>query len=221
MLTAGLAACSSEGRVAITAAGHAWIARHDATLRAEHLDPFIAQHISVSTRNIAAPERRRSVIIDDTESPLGWLARRKGRDGLPCWHPISWPRANGCAPEFTRAQMMPRVTANWQAAVSHGARAENSGRDNISETIISARQRVRLALDAVGPEFSGLLVDVCCFLKGLEDVERERAWPTRSAKIVLQLALDRLARHYGLEAAARGKSTGKVRTWSAASAGES
>ena len=72
---------------------------------------------------------------------------------------------------------------------------------------------MRHALDAAGPEFSGLLVDVCCFLKGLEEVERERSWPPRSAKVVLQLGLGRLARHYGLQGEAHGKAKAAVRTW--------
>jgi hypothetical protein len=66
---------------------------------------------------------------------------------------------------------------------------------------------------AVGPEFSGLLVDVCCFLKGLSDVERERVWPPRSAKVVLQLGLDRLARHYGIGTEARGRERATITTW--------
>jgi hypothetical protein len=113
--------------------------------------------------------------------------------------------------EFTRAQMMPRTTSNWTAAVFDGSRGASPG--NFTDTMIAARQRVRHALDAAGPEFSGLLVDVCCFLKSIADVESERGWPARSGKVVLQLGLDRLARHYGLVTEVCGKPRAAVRTW--------
>jgi len=59
-----------------------------------------------------------------------------------------------------------------------------------------------------------VLIDVCCHLKGLEEAERAAGWPQRSAKIVLQLALTSLARHYGLETAPHvGGSSGVVRHW--------
>ncbi len=54
------------------------------------------------------------------------------------------------------------------------------------------------ALDAVGPEMSGILVDVCCLARGLEAAERSLGWPQRSGKLVLQIALTQLARHYGM-----------------------
>jgi hypothetical protein len=220
LIGAGLAKRGAAGGVAITAAGVAWVARYHAAKRAEHIDPFIAQHLSIDTRDIDGPDGAQNVAVDDSESPLAWLARRKGRDGTPLIAVHQLAAGERLRAEFTRAHMMPRVTANWQAAVTQGTRASRDGfAPNVAETIISARQRVRAALDAAGPEFSGLLLDVCCFLKGLEDVERERLWPARSAKVVLQLGLDRLARHYGFGEAARGKARNATRKWSAAADG--
>jgi hypothetical protein len=175
------------------------------------VDPARAKHLELAERRIVEPAGIATVIVDQSESPLAWLARRKGRDGRPLIEPVQLLAGERLRAEFTRAQLMPRVTANWSAPVSDGRREANPA--VFTETVIGARQRVRHALDAVGPEFSGLLIDVCCFLKHLPEIERERGWPARSGKVILQLGLDRLARHYGLAQVARGRARADVRTW--------
>jgi hypothetical protein len=175
------------------------------------VDPLRARHLALSRRVVEGPFGRTRVTVDEAESPLAWLARRKGRDGRPLIKPVQHLAGERLRAEFTRAQLMPRITSNWSASVADGRRT--AGPAAFADTVIAARQRVRQTLDAVGPEFSGLLVDVCCFLKSLADIERERNWPSRSAKVVLQLGLDRLARHYGLGTVARGRNNPDVRTW--------
>ena len=59
-------------------------------------------------------------------------------------------------------------------------------------------------------------MDVCGFLKGLETIESERGWPVRSGKVVLGLALTRLARHYGYQTHAAGKASSPISHWGAA-----
>jgi hypothetical protein len=175
---------------------------------------FRAQHLVLSQQQIETDLGRVSVVIDEIESPLGWLALRRGRDGRPLIEVHQLQSGERLRSDFTRAQLMPRTTSNWSNPLASARRGGGTDRaDTLTETIVAARQRVRHALDAVGPEFSGLLIDVCCFLKGLEDIERDRAWPARSGKVVLQLALDRLARHYGYASQTRGPKGAKVRTW--------
>ncbi|MCK0196377.1 DUF6456 domain-containing protein [Ancylobacter sp. 6x-1] len=148
---------------------------------------------------------------DPAESPLTWFARRRGKDGRPLIAPHQLLAGERLRADFTRAQMMPRVTADWNASGVRGSRVP--GALDPSETVLAAKQRVRNALGAVGPEFAGVLMDVCCFLKGLEQVEQEHGWPARAGKVVLTLALDRLARHYGYDARAVGRSNGRISTW--------
>ncbi len=142
---------------------------------------------------------RATVTVDDAESPLAWLARRRGRDGRALIEAHQLQAGERLRADFTRAHLMPRTTANWSSPISSGRRG-GEGAASATDTMVAARQRVHPRSTRVGPEFAGLLLDICCFLKGLADIERERAWPARSGKVVLQLALDRLARHYGYAA---------------------
>lgn len=184
------------------------------------INRFRAQHLALVERVINTKHGAQSVMMDDAESPLAWLARRRGRDGRVMIAPHQLQAGERLRADFTRAHLMPRTTANWSSPISSGRRGEAGNRaGDFTDAMIASRQRVNQALDAVGPEFSGLLIDLCCFLKGLEDIERDRGWPARSAKIVLQLGLDRLARHYGYMAQAKGRNNAPIRTWLAEGSG--
>jgi hypothetical protein len=175
------------------------------------IDRYRAQHMSLVDGG--GPEIGVGAKFDESESPLIWLARRKGADGRRLIESHQFEAGERLRADFTQALMMPRTTTNWHAPLAGRNRDQTSG--HVTERVVAARQRIRHALDVVGPEFSGLLLDVCCFLKKLEMVERERQWPARSAKVVLQLALERLARHYGYGSESRGRTTGAIRSWAA------
>jgi hypothetical protein len=165
----------------------------------------------LTRRQIGVGGRRSEVTVDESESPLAWLARRRGRDGKSLIAPQQLQAGERLRADFTCANLMPSTTSNWTSPFGSGRRG--AGDAVSTDAMIAARQRVRRALEAAGPEFAGLLVDVCCFLKGLEDVERERRWPQRTAKVVLQLGLDSLARHYGYAGELRGRDRAKTRIW--------
>jgi hypothetical protein len=134
------------------------------------------------------------------ESPLAWLARRKDKDGQPMLTHAEFDAGEKLRADFWFAQMTPRTTANWSLLLSGGGGvrgAPDIGPD-MRDSVVAARERVKRALAAVGPDLAGVLIDVCCHLKGLETSERQSGWPQRSGKIILQIALRQLARHYGM-----------------------
>jgi hypothetical protein len=102
--------------------------------------------------------------------------------------------------DYWFAHLSPRVTANWSALApsDRSRRGSPSNAAALRDEVIAAKERVMRALNAVGPEVAGVLVDICCELKGLEEAEKANGWPQRAGKVVLPIALTRLARHYGL-----------------------
>ncbi len=180
-------------------------------------DPFQEQHQERGVASISAEGRTENVVINHAESPLAWLRKRRGKKGRPFLSNTQFDAGEKLRADFHFAQMSPRVTANWGDRVNarKGLGHPSQGSD-IADHVIAAKKRVERALEAVGPELSGVLIDICCIMKGLEAVEKDKGWPQRSGKIVLSLALNSLARHYGLLGDDRpGERRGKIEHWGA------
>lgn len=167
----------------------------------------------------SAPHRMlEAITLDDgetclfnrDESPLSRLARVKKHDGSPLIDAASVAAGERLAADIMRAGMMPGITMRWDATGSSG-----DHRASPTDLMIAARQRVEAALDSAGHDLAGLLLDVLAFSKGVEDIERERRWPQRSAKIIIALALSRLAAHYGFATTARGADHVRSTAWQA------
>lgn len=192
---------ASNGAIALSDAGRA----HDRRLAAGDAG-FRAQHGSIDRQAVQRDGETVDVLVDRAESPLAALRRRKDADGRPFLSHAQFTAGERLRADFTRGNLMPRITANWEADVASGRRG--GGVADLTDAALAARLRVEHAVAAVGPELGGVLVDVCCFLKGLETVERERRWPQRSAKIVLRTALSALDRHYHPDAPAENRTSG-------------
>jgi hypothetical protein len=149
------------------------------------------------------------------EGSLAWLRRRRDKDGQPLITEPQFAVGERLGADFWHAQLSPRVTADWSGTASsrRTPRAAPGAGVELGDHVVAARQRVHRALDAVGPELAGILVEVCCHDVGLEAAGRTQGWPQRAAKVVLQLALTRLARHYGLLAPKPRPGAHRLRHW--------
>lgn len=164
-------------------------------------DPFRVQHQLAGERRFRTEEGEVSLAVNEAETPLGWLRRRKGADGKPLISDRQFEAGEKLRTDFTLGQMSPRVTADWSGVGGRSGTRRGPMRDTaeIANHALAARERVARAIKAAGPHLGDILLSVCCHLEGLEAAERGFGWPKRSGKLVLQIALDRLAEHYGMD----------------------
>ena len=145
----------------------------------------------LSTRILPAPDviDRARVTVNLAEQPLAWLARRGHIS------PVQLLASERLRHDFHAAQLGPKVTMRWDPMP---AARRGDGPPDPSGGQIAARRRFDDAVAACGPGLADVLWRVICVGEGLETAERALGWPVRSGKLVLQLALDRLVGHYGL-----------------------
>jgi hypothetical protein len=135
------------------------------------------------------------------ESPLARLASASGEE--PAFlAPHQVEAGERVRRLVERAGLQPRLTMSWSAAHVAGGGGRVPG--DIADLAADARKTLAGLMRALPPDCADVVLDVCGLLKGLQQVESERGWPRRSAKLVLRIGLDQAARHFGLGAEAVG-----------------
>jgi len=134
----------------------------------------------------------RSLSVNLAESPLGWLYARghvsdrqfQASERLRC--------------DWERAQLDPQVTMRWDAAPMRRGRGGRGTAPDPSTAQFDARLRFAAAVKCVGPGLGDIVWRIICADEGMRQAETALGWPARAGKLVLGLALDRIADHYRL-----------------------
>ncbi|MGK2910507.1 MAG: DUF6456 domain-containing protein [Sphingobium sp.] len=132
----------------------------------------------------------RSVMVNLAESPLTWLhARGKLSDR-------QFVAAETLRRDWEAAGLSARVTMRWDPAPIAGGKRGAPDAPSPTVTTLSARERFDGALRSAGSGLADILWRVACAGEGLAAAEKALGWPSRSGKLVLVFALDRIADFY-------------------------
>ena len=131
--------------------------------------------------------RRRSVTVNLAESPLGWLHAHGHLDDR------LFAAGERLRADYERAQLSPGVTMRWEPVRIRGV---GGTRLAPTERQLAARQRFDGAIAAAGKGLEDILWRVVCACETVPAAEKALEWPARSGKLVLRLALDRVADFY-------------------------
>lgn len=132
----------------------------------------------------------RSVTVNLAESPLGWLFAR----GLVSNRQLY--AGEQLRSDWERGGLAPRITMQWDAAPVGRQRCGSNRGADLTAAQIDARRRFDGAVKAAGPGLADILWRVVCSGEGMREAETALGWPARAGKVVLSLALDRVADYY-------------------------
>lgn len=147
-------------------------------------------------RKPVTTRRARTVTVNRAESPLSWLAAR----GLVDARQVE--AGERLRRDYEVAQLGPRVTMQYdRVRVDNGGWGSGGDGTDPSHAHLAAKRRFDAAIAAAGSGLSDILWRVICAGEAIPAAERALGWPGRAGRLVLGLALDRLADHYGLRRA--------------------
>lgn len=143
-------------------------------------------------RGTAGKRPARSVTVNGAESPLGWLLARGHVTRR------QYDAGEKLRDDWERAQLAPSVTMRWDPSPLSSGRRGAAPALTPGERQMQARKRFDEAVAAAGPGLSDILWRVACAGEGMRQAETALGWPAKAGKLVLTIALDRVADYYRL-----------------------
>jgi Domain of unknown function (DUF6456) len=134
----------------------------------------------------------RSVTVNLAESPLSWLHARGHLNDRQLY------AGEKLRSDYETAAIGPNITMSWDNMPMSRNRRGAPSLLSQSERVMAAKSRFDDAILALGGDLSDIAWRVICAGEGIPVAERSMGWPARSGKLVLRIALDRLAQHYRL-----------------------
>lgn len=133
---------------------------------------------------------RRTVTVSLSESPLAWL---HAHGHLTDRQLLAGEKMRR---DYEAACLGARTTMLWDGAPVSKGRRRPPPVVNPTERQIDAKARFDRGIDALGRDLSDIAWRVICAGEGVPVAEKALGWPLRSGKLVLRIALDRLADYY-------------------------
>jgi hypothetical protein len=184
---------ASDGDVYVLSQAGAARAVRDASPLAE---AYAAQHSAIVDRAVIDGDgdvrMARGLDIDRTLRRLAALRDGAGRAWLDGAELAAAARLKA---DWERGELGLVRGSDW-AAAPKGLTARGAGMDGVLAAHCDARRRVADALDTLATPLRVVVERVCLREEGLEALERAEAWPARSGKLALKLALAQLAQRY-------------------------
>lgn len=147
---------------------------------------------NVGRRVDTARRSARTVTVNLAESPLGWLFARDLIDQR------QFDAGEKLRADWERANLAPSITMRWDAVPRSGGCRGGADHLEPTERQAAARQRFDAAMCALGRDLNDIAWRVICSGEAMPMAEKALGWPVRSGRLVLRMALDRLADFYRL-----------------------
>jgi Domain of unknown function (DUF6456) len=168
-----------------------------ARVRREQAAPgeaFMAQHRAVVDRAVLDAGGSASTVRGyDADATLRRLAALRDAAGAPWLNSAELAAASRLRDDWEAGERGMVRGSDWAAPPMSGARGGGNGREAALAAHCDAKRRSAEALARLAPPLRRVVERVCLREEGLEMLERAEAWPARSGKIALKLALAQLA----------------------------